>query len=79
MNITSEIGKEMGADVSRFLEKTPEIQVYANANLYKYQWRDGRFLTTSDVWKNKSYDTRAEMRNALMVHFKTHGGIQSES
>jgi hypothetical protein len=71
MNVTASIGIEIGVGVSEFLEATPEVQIYANANIIKYQWRDGRFKETSDVWQNENYDTRGEMKEALMKHLKS--------
>jgi len=73
MNITESIAKEISFEVTEFLRKTPEIQVYANSNINQYQWRDGRFIETSDVWNNPSYDTRQEMRIALKTHLESKG------
>lgn len=75
MNIIESIAKEISNDVADFLIKTPEIQVYANSNINQYQWRDGRFFDTSDVWNNPSYDTRLEMREALKIHLESNGDI----
>lgn len=73
MNITESIAKEISFELAEFLRKTPEIQVYANSNINKYQWRDGRFAETSDVWNNPSYDTRTEMRKALKTYLEQKG------
>lgn len=79
MNITVAIGKEIGVGVSQFLDKTPEIQVYANSNIHAYQWRDARKKETCDVWENESYDTRGEMRSALMNHLIDSGDLTQEN
>ena len=73
MNITESIAKEISFEVAEFLRKTPEIQVYANSSINQYQWRDGRFKETCDVWENESYDTRGEMRAALKTHLEEKG------
>ena len=73
MNITESIGKEIGIGVSEFLSKTPEIQIYANTNSNRYQWRDGRYIDTCDVWGNEDYASRGEMKTALMEYLKSRG------
>jgi len=73
MNITESIGQEIGQDVASFLKKTPEIQIYANSNINRYQWRDGRYKETCDVWSNEDYASRMEMRTALMEYLKSKG------
>ena len=35
-----------------------------------YQWRDGRFKEFSDVWSNKDYKCRGDMKTALTEHLK---------
>ena len=65
MNITESIARQIGVEVAVFLSKTPEIQVYFNSSMNKYQWRDGRFIETASVWDNISYSTRQEMVTAL--------------
>lgn len=73
MNITKAIGLEIGIGVSEFLNKTPEIQIYANENIHRYQWRDTRFPDTSDMWSNDDFITRLAMRNKLMEYLKFRG------
>lgn len=73
MNITESIGKEIGVEVSNFLKKTPEIQIYANHNINRYQWMDGRFKETCDVWENEDHASRCEMKDVLMKHLKANG------
>ena len=70
MNITESIGQEIGQGVATFLKNTPEIQIYANSSINRYQWRDGRFKDRCDVWNNEDYATRMEMKNALMEYLK---------
>lgn len=71
MNITESIAKEISLELVEFLRKTPEIQVYANIN--QYRWRDGRYTETADVWSNPSYNTRAEMRQVLKNYLESKG------
>lgn len=71
MNITKEITEDMSADVKAILIKTPEIQIYANHNISKYQWRDSRHANTTNVWDNVSYDTRSEIIDAITKHLKS--------
>jgi len=73
MNITVSIGEELGVGVSDFLKKTPEIQIYANPQSLGYQWRDGRFKETCDVWSNKDFMRRDEVKTKLMEHLKSKG------
>ena len=73
MNITEQIGLEIGNGVNVFLNKTPEIQVYANSSTDAYQWRDGRFKETHDVWCNKDYKSRGKLKVAIMKHLKSKG------
>lgn len=75
MNITVSIGVDLGVGVSNFLKKTPEIQIYANSDSQRYQWRDGRFEDTCDVWENPNYASRGEMKTKLMEHLKENGDL----
>jgi len=65
MNITKEIAEELGGKIKKILDNTPEIQIYANHNINEYQWRDNRYEEYSDTWKNKSYLTRRDLKNAI--------------
>ena len=70
MNITEAIGKEISTEVSEFLKKTPEIQIYANHMTNTYQWRDGRFEKYCNVWYNENYECRGDMKTALVQYLK---------
>jgi hypothetical protein len=73
MNITESIRKELNNEVSAYLNKTSEIQIYANTNIHKYQWCDNRFAETSNVWDNPNYDTRLELKRGLMEYIESKG------
>ena len=73
MNITKEIGEELG--LVEFLSKTPEIQIYSNHNCFKYLWCDNRYVETSDVWKNIHYDSRSELKIGLINYLKSNCDI----
>ena len=73
MNITEQIGLEMGDEITSFLNKTPEVQVYANSSTDTYQWRDGRFENTCDVWENQDYKSRGILKIMLYKHLKSKG------
>lgn len=68
MNITDSIAKQIGGKVEKIIKNNTEIQFYANNNIHEYQWRDSRFETTKDVWKNPSADTRQELINIFINH-----------
>jgi len=65
MNITKELGEELGEVFSKKLREIPEIQIFANHFIFKYQWRDLRYKKTSDTFKNKNYNTRFELKMAM--------------
>ncbi len=75
MNITKSIGDELGVKVSHFLNKTPEIQIYANISIDRYQWRDGRYRETCDVWSNKNYKSRLDIGIFLCEYLINNGDL----
>lgn len=72
MNVTASIANEAGGELKEFIEANSEIQIYANDNINKYQWRDSRFYDTIDVWANKKYD--CDSRGELIIVLKHHMG-----
>jgi len=79
MNITTEIANELkekhGSNISDVILSNPEIQLYANHSLQRYQFCDRRFDEFSDVWKNKSFDGRIEFKTFILSHLKAVGDI----
>lgn len=70
MNITDSVATQIGGKEEQIIRENKEIQIYANDNINKYQWRDGRNLETSDVWSNPTGDTRKEILEILKNHLK---------
>lgn len=70
MNVTTSIANQAGGELKEFIENNSEIQIYANDNINKYQWRDSRFYDTIDVWTNKNQD--CDTRDELIIVLKNH-------
>jgi hypothetical protein len=70
MNITDSIAKQIGGDIEVLINENPQIQFYANGSTDSYQWRDSRFASTSDAWRNLQIDTRRELINDFLNHIK---------
>jgi len=72
MNVTASIANQAGGELKEFIEENTQIQIYANDNINKYQWRDSRFYDTIDVWKNRNQDcdTREEVIDILHAHME---------
>lgn len=68
MNITDSVANQIGGNVKELIEKTPEIQFYANEAIEQYQWRDSRFPETSSVWENPTATTRKELIEIFHKH-----------
>lgn len=74
MNITTKVASRLSDELSLLVHNTPEIQFYINGVSDKYQWRDSRYLETSDMFSNKQADDIYE----IIEIFKTHIASKSE-
>lgn len=72
MNVTASIANQSCEELKEFIEANTEIQIYANDNINKYQWRDSRFYDTIDVWTNRHQDcdSREELIQVLYEHME---------
>jgi len=70
--ITEEIAAEIGGEVGEKILAHEEIQIYADHDHFRYLWVDRRAPETSDVWRkeNNYFQTRQEVREALIQHLK---------
>jgi len=70
MNITDSIAKQIGGEIEILINDNKEIQFYANGNINSYQWRDGRYSDTSDVWENGEEVSRKDLIDTFLSHLK---------
>lgn len=68
MNITQSIADKIGGEIQLLIVSNPQIQFYANSSLNEYQWRDGRYESTCDVWNNPTAKTREELIKLFKEH-----------
>jgi len=61
MNITESIAKMLSPRSGEKLLKNNTIQIYSNAYLGCYQWRDSNFEETSNQFTNKSFEFRTQV------------------
>ena len=79
MNITEDIINELTQEglvkAAIKIKSTPEIQIYTNHNINRYQWRDSRFTETCDVLENCDYQTRGELKSGIVKYLQERNDI----
>lgn len=68
MNITTQVSDFIKGDLGILIKSTPEIQFYSHD---KYQWRDSRYLETSDIWSNKKAESFPELIDIFKAHIES--------